>query len=79
MAVRTAPSLKAEARKLWIEAKELHLIFSKIWRSGKMKGEILTMITPGMRSAIRASSLFRHSSLVIRHYNGLSFTAIQTR
>jgi four helix bundle protein len=35
MAVRAVPELKPEARKLWIEAKELHLIFSKIWRSGK--------------------------------------------
>jgi four helix bundle protein len=35
MAVRTSPDLKSQARKLWIEAKELHLIFSKIWRSGK--------------------------------------------
>jgi four helix bundle protein len=35
MAVRAAPELKPEARKLWVEAKELHLIFSKIWRSGK--------------------------------------------
>ena len=35
MAVRTTPALKAEARNLWIEAKELHLIFSRIWRSGK--------------------------------------------
>jgi four helix bundle protein len=35
MAVRTSPDLKLEARKLWIEAKELHLIFSRIWRSGK--------------------------------------------
>jgi four helix bundle protein len=35
MAVRAAPELKPKARKLWIEAKELHLIFSKIWRSGK--------------------------------------------
>jgi four helix bundle protein len=35
MAVRTSPDLKAEARKLWIEAKELHLIFSRIRRSGK--------------------------------------------
>jgi len=26
------PSLKAEARILWQEAKELHLIFSRIWR-----------------------------------------------
>ena len=35
MAVRANPELKSQARKLWIEAKELHLIFSKIWRSGK--------------------------------------------
>ena len=35
MAVRAAPELKPQARKLWVEAKELHLIFSKIWRSGK--------------------------------------------
>jgi len=35
MAVRAAPELKSEARKLWLEARELHLIFSKIWRSGK--------------------------------------------
>jgi len=37
MAVRAAPELKPEARKLWMEAKELHLIFAKIWRSGKQK------------------------------------------
>ena len=35
MAVRAVPELKPEARKLWREACELHLIFSKIWRSGK--------------------------------------------
>jgi four helix bundle protein len=35
MAVRAMPELKPEARKLWLEARELHLIFSKIWRSGK--------------------------------------------
>ncbi|HJT45863.1 MAG TPA: four helix bundle protein [Chthoniobacterales bacterium] len=33
MAVRAVPTLKPQARTLWIEAKELHLIFSKIWRS----------------------------------------------
>ena len=33
MAVRAVPSLKPKARILWMEAKELHLIFSKIWRS----------------------------------------------
>jgi four helix bundle protein len=35
MAVRAVPELKPRARMLWMEAKELHLIFSKIWRSGK--------------------------------------------
>jgi four helix bundle protein len=33
MIVRAVPELKPAARKLWQEAKELHLIFSKIWRS----------------------------------------------
>jgi four helix bundle protein len=35
MAVRAVPELKPEARELWMEARELHLIFSKIWRSGR--------------------------------------------
>jgi four helix bundle protein len=35
MSVRAVPELKPQARTLWLEAKELHLIFSKIWRSGK--------------------------------------------
>jgi len=35
MAVRAVPELKPEARKIWMEARELHLIFSKIWRSGR--------------------------------------------
>jgi four helix bundle protein len=35
MAVRAAPELKPEARRIWTEARELHLIFSKIWRSGR--------------------------------------------
>jgi four helix bundle protein len=35
MAVRAVPKLKPEARKIWTEARELHLIFSKIWRSGR--------------------------------------------
>ena len=32
MLAAAEPSLKAEARILWQEAKELHLIFSRIWR-----------------------------------------------
>jgi four helix bundle protein len=35
MAVRAVPESKPRARTLWLEAKELHLIFSKIWRTGK--------------------------------------------
>jgi four helix bundle protein len=35
MAVRAVPELKPQGRKLWMEARELHLIFSKIWRTGK--------------------------------------------
>ncbi|PYK40362.1 MAG: four helix bundle protein [Verrucomicrobia bacterium] len=31
--VRAVPELKPQARTLWLEAKELHLIFSKIWRN----------------------------------------------
>ena len=33
MMVRAVPELKPQARMLWLEAKELHLIFSKIWRN----------------------------------------------
>jgi four helix bundle protein len=33
MIVRAVPELKPKARTLWLEAKELHLIFSKIWRN----------------------------------------------
>jgi four helix bundle protein len=33
MVVRAVPELGPQARTLWIEAKELHLIFSKIWRN----------------------------------------------
>ncbi|MEI7809157.1 MAG: four helix bundle protein [Verrucomicrobiota bacterium] len=32
MIAAAEPDLKAEARKLWQEAKELHLIFAAIWR-----------------------------------------------
>jgi len=35
MIARAVPELKLEARKLWMEARELHLIFSKIWRGRK--------------------------------------------
>jgi four helix bundle protein len=39
MSVRAVPQLKPEARKLWMEANELHLIFAKIWRSGRQRHE----------------------------------------
>jgi four helix bundle protein len=35
MVVRAVPELKAQARPLWQEAKELHLIFAKIWRTAE--------------------------------------------
>src|SRR5438552_8039596 len=35
MAVRAVPELKTEPRNVWLEARELHLIFAKIWKSGK--------------------------------------------
>ena len=35
MIVRAIPELKSQARPLWQEAKELHLIFAKIWRSSE--------------------------------------------
>jgi four helix bundle protein len=31
--VRAVPDLKPKARPLWLEARELHLIFSKAWRT----------------------------------------------
>jgi four helix bundle protein len=33
MIVRAVPELTGQARTLWLEAKDLNLIFSKIWRS----------------------------------------------
>jgi four helix bundle protein len=35
MVVRAVPELKPQARPLWSEARELHLIFSKIRRTGQ--------------------------------------------
>jgi four helix bundle protein len=35
MIARAVPELKLRARELWMEAKELHLIFSRIWRGRK--------------------------------------------
>jgi four helix bundle protein len=37
MSFCAVPKLKPEARELWMEARELHLIFAKIWRTGKRK------------------------------------------
>jgi four helix bundle protein len=33
MVAKAVPELTSQARVLWLEAKELHLIFSKIWRN----------------------------------------------
>jgi four helix bundle protein len=35
MVARAVPELKLQARELWMEARELHLIFSRIWRGRK--------------------------------------------
>jgi four helix bundle protein len=35
MIARAVPELKLQARKLWMEARELQLIFSRIWRGRK--------------------------------------------
>ncbi len=35
MVVRAVPELKPQARPLWQEARELHLIFAKIWRTAE--------------------------------------------
>jgi len=35
MTVRAVPELRPEAKRLWMEARELHLIFARIWRTGK--------------------------------------------
>jgi four helix bundle protein len=35
MIARAVPELKLPARELWMEARELHLIFSRIWRGRK--------------------------------------------
>jgi four helix bundle protein len=40
MAVAAVPSLRSEARELWLEARALHLIFAKIWRTGKAAEKI---------------------------------------
>ena len=37
MVARPVPELQSEACELWLEAKALHLIFARIWRTGKEK------------------------------------------
>ena len=39
MSARAVPELKSQARELWLEARALHLIFSKIWRSGQRNSQ----------------------------------------
>src|SRR4029077_3644211 len=62
MAVRAVPELKREARKLWMEARELHLIFSKIRRRRKNEQET----NRGSHSRTVCQSGVRHY-FVIRH------------
>jgi hypothetical protein len=37
MAACAVSQLQADARKPWVEARALHLIFARIWRTGKEK------------------------------------------
>jgi four helix bundle protein len=62
MSVRAVPQLKPKARKLWMEANELHLIFAKIWRTGKRQEQI----TKSEARIFRHLSLMLPSSFVIR-------------
>ncbi|MGH8100040.1 MAG: four helix bundle protein [Chthoniobacterales bacterium] len=39
MAARAVPELKFRGRELWLEARALHLIFARIWRTGKNNDE----------------------------------------
>src|SRR4029453_14204755 len=39
MGARAGPELQTDARKLWLEARALHLIFARIWRTGKQSNE----------------------------------------
>jgi four helix bundle protein len=58
MIVRAVPELKPQTRTLWIEAKELHLIFSKIWKQEK---GLTAMRLPKVRKA----RCVRHSGFII--------------
>jgi four helix bundle protein len=46
MAARAVPELQIEARRIWLEARELHLIFSKIWRTGKQQATLAVSSLP---------------------------------
>jgi four helix bundle protein len=39
MVARAVPELQTDARKLRLEARALHLIFARIWRTGKQSNE----------------------------------------
>ena len=66
MIVRAVPELKPQARELWIEAKELHLIFSRIWRGRKMNSKTKMVEEPNNRATLASSFELRHS-FVLRH------------
>ena len=72
MAARAVPELKSEARELWLEARALHLIFAKIWRSGKNQDEARITNDEGMvkhsqPTLLRHLSFVLSSTFVIRH------------
>jgi four helix bundle protein len=65
MIVRAVPELKPQARTLWLEAKELHLIFSRIWRN-KYKTNTMRVSKPPRSLRVRHSSFVILSAFDIR-------------
>jgi len=66
--VRAVPELKPQARTLWLEAKELNLIFSKIGEANKSTGMM-------RRPNHCASNTLRHSSFVIPSCFGIRISS----
>jgi four helix bundle protein len=67
MVGRAVPELELQARELWMEARELHLIFSKIWRGEGMSKTLCQQKCCDAWFVIRALSFLRPSAFVIRH------------
>jgi four helix bundle protein len=65
LAVRAAPELKPRARRLWLEARERHLIFSKIW--GKQVKNYFHARHDCFHAGLRHSCFVIPSCFGIRH------------